>query len=172
MSLIGLVGYKGSGKSVVAATLEEQGFVRSPMAGPMKDFMVKYAGLSEEQVYGDLKEVVDPRFGLTPRFIMQQFGTEVVRSIHPDWWVKLKEVLLNTWAGSVSVVIEDVGFENEVDLVRSRGGIIVRVVRSGLVINDTHASEQLDCVADHLIINDGTLVDLKREALKLVGLKN
>jgi hypothetical protein len=81
------------------------------------------------------REQVDPwwadRLGiphLTPRFILQQWGTEVCRKgFHDDIWIaSLENKLRNS---RDDVVISDCRFPNEIQAIKQSGGLVVRVVR-------------------------------------------
>jgi hypothetical protein len=81
------------------------------------------------------REQVDPwwaqRLGiphLTPRYILQQWGTEVCRkNFHDDIWIaSLENKLRNS---RDDVVISDCRFPNEIRAIKQSGGIVVRVVR-------------------------------------------
>jgi hypothetical protein len=81
------------------------------------------------------REQVDPwwadRLGiphLTPRWILQQWGTEVCRkNFHDDIWIaSLENKLRNS---RDDVVISDCRFPNEIQAIKQSGGIVVRVVR-------------------------------------------
>src|ERR1044072_7313515 len=126
--LIGLSGLAGAGKSEVANVLvEEFGFQRVKFADPLKNMlrtMLRDMGFCEDDierhVEGDLKENEIPEIGTTTRHLMVTLGTEWGRDIiHPDLWIRL-------WAASADrferVVVDDVRFPNEVDLIRARGG--------------------------------------------------
>lgn len=72
--------------------------------------------LSDEQVFGDeLKEVIDERYGKTPREILQWFGTQM-RTIDPDIWCrKVAEEIENSYEmwGTNKIIITDFRFPNE-----------------------------------------------------------
>ena len=81
------------------------------------------------------REQVDPwwatRLGmkdLTPRWVLQYFGTEVVRSgFHDDMWIASLE---NKQSNSKdNVVITDVRFRNEIRMLRGLDAQIVEVAR-------------------------------------------
>jgi hypothetical protein len=65
---------------------------------------------------------------LTPRWVLQQWGTNVLRTgFHDDIWIaSLENKLRNT---SDDVVITDCRFPNEIKAIRAAGGKVVRVVR-------------------------------------------
>ena len=72
MSLIACCGKKQVGKNTFAD--ECKGFIQYAFAKPLKDTCKVLFLLSDEQLYGNLKEIQDKRWGKSPREIMQQFG--------------------------------------------------------------------------------------------------
>lgn len=172
--LIGLVGLAGAGKSEVARVLtEEFECFRVKFADPLKNMlraMLSDVGHCAEDVEryleGDLKEEIVDGIGATARHLMVTLGTEWGRDqVHPELWVTL-------WASKAErfahVVADDVRFENEVAAVRKAGGVVVQIVREGLVAA-AHASEQLVTEADHAIENVGSLDDLRAKVRELVA---
>lgn len=90
-TIIGICGRKRHGKDSVGHVLRlNHGYRTTAFADAVKRVAMDVYGLSWDQCYGDgpEKEAVDPRWGLSPRVIMQRIGTEVGRSIHPDTWVR------------------------------------------------------------------------------------
>ena len=206
MKILGICGRKRHGKDTVGHFLQSQGrYTPIAFADPIKRIAMDIYGLSYDQCYGsdEFKEAVDSRWGVTPRHIMQQIGTEVARAIHPETWVRYclstidkasgGEQPLIHWApargfvaartdllipeidirGPYTVltrwVITDVRFPNEAEHIRAAGGKIIKVVRPSLEgkQGDTHSSEtSIDEIEpDHLILNDGTLADLRAKVL-------
>jgi len=188
LRLIGICGRKRHGKDSVGRILRDYGYMNTAFADPVKRVAMDVYGLSWDQCYGDgpEKEAVDPRWGLSPRAIMQRLGTEVGRGIHLDTWIRhtLDNVrsaaagtgfVLRDDAGRAFVrvpppvsspwwVVTDLRFPNEADAVRAVGGRVLRVVRPSLgVPTDEHPSESsVDLVtADVTIVNDGSLEDLR-----------
>lgn len=169
--LIGITGLKTSGKDTCADYIcQTRGAVKFSFAEPLKNGCKHIFGLTDEQVNGDLKEVPDERwFGVTPRKILQFVGTELFRThLHElnenfgnDFWVKCME---NRIAGldKQIVVIPDVRFENELQMVKKYNGKVIRIIRPGLEQMDMHESE-LGCNkfdVDYEIRNDGSIEDL------------
>jgi hypothetical protein len=165
--LIGITGLAGSGKSAVANVLTtEFGFTRVKFAGPLKNMLhTMFADMGfceddrERMLEGDLKETVIPELGVTPRRLMVDLGTAWGREcIREDLWLRL-------WSAQADrfnrVVVDDVRFPNEVDIIRNRGGVIWRLERPGLAAG-SHVSEQLR-VADPEItlVNDRSLGGLQ-----------
>jgi hypothetical protein len=130
--LIGLVGKARSGKDTVANHLAKtHGFRRVAFADKLKEVCMELLDLSQDQCYGDLKEVEDPRYGKTPRWILQYIGTDVFRQIRPNIWVDLVvdryETLIHGFHG---LAVSDVRFPNEVEAIKLKGGFIWKTERT------------------------------------------
>jgi len=138
--IIGVIGKKHHGKSEVGKYLgETKNYIRMAFADKVKYTVQDIYGLSIEQLWLSDKEVIDKRYNLTPRFIMQRFGTEVARQIHPDTWVlALAREVENI---DKNIVIDDCRFKNEADWIHSEGGVIIRIVRPSIIEEDNHQSE-------------------------------
>lgn len=166
--IIGITGLMGSGKTTAAGRLiDVHGFTRHRMAGPLKA-MLHCLGLDERHTDGGLKETpCDLLGGRTPRHAMQTLGTEWGRAlIGSDLWV-------NAWRATLPaghVVVDDIRFANEADVVREAGGVVVRIDRPGLAAGG-HESELLEFDTDHVILNDGPLAQLYHEIDRLAPSK-
>lgn len=108
---------KRTGKDMLANMLvERQGFVRLAYADKLKEVVTDLFRFSPEQINGVEKEVVDRRYGITPRHVLQQVGTEHLRSLYPNIWTdyifqtKIPEYLAQ---GKSDFVITDLRFPNE-----------------------------------------------------------
>ena len=173
--LIGLAGKAGSGKTEVSRYLcENHGFHHMKFAGPLKS-MIKALfwdmGYSESDIYemveGNSKQAnMWGLSGNTPRNLMQTLGTEWGRDcLDKDFWVNITRQKIITCPGPV--VIDDTRFDNEAEMIRDLGGVVVQVDRpSGFAKLDVpHSSE--DGITDDLIsdyiINNGSLDDLTEE---------
>jgi hypothetical protein len=68
---------------------------------------------------------------LTPRFVLQRWGTDYRRTQNPDYWVhKFDEQLRADVCKSAElVVVTDVRFVNEAEMLRNHGAEIWRIVR-------------------------------------------
>lgn len=197
--IVGIAGKKRHGKDTVGEILaqEEFGFHRTAFALMVKVVAMDLFWLSYDQCFGGPgidREEIDPRWGLSPRQILQRIGTEMGRNTHPDVWVRnTLRLIEQAYEGESAVnlhlprertflrvkyapgkadrwAVTDVRFVNEARGIREAGGVIVKVVRPGLEDSgDTHASEtSVDLVEeDYLIVNDGTLEDLKTKISRL-----
>jgi len=140
--IIGVCGFIGSGKDTIADYLTNfHGFRRESFANSLKDAVAHVFGWDRTMLEGRTKqarewrEQVDPWWAerlnmpnLTPRWILQYWGTEVCRkAFHDDIWIaSLENKLRNS---TDDIVISDCRFPNEIKSIKDAGGIVVRVVR-------------------------------------------
>lgn len=111
------------------------------------------------------------------RWIMQRWGTDYRRAQQPGYWLAHAAVwVAEQQAGGHSrLVISDVRFEDEAALVRALGGKVLRVHRpecdAGMPDETAgHASEveQHLIATDDVIVNDGSIEELRVEVLRVV----
>ena len=177
--IIGIAGVAGAGKSSLAEILEERhGLVRTPFAGPIKDMLAAFlraSGVTDltihRMVNGELKEQPAPVLGgRSPREAMQALGTEWGRNfVTPDLWTESWRYRagLELLRGVAGITVDDIRFPNEVAAIRSMGGVVIRVERPGFTGVNLHPSEQQVLEPDHVLVNDGTLADLRAKAEEL-----
>lgn len=107
---------------------------------------------------------------LTPRRLLQLLGTEAGRNIiHPNIWVN---ALFADYDLDSNWIITDVRFPNEAQVIKDKGGILIRVERPGIESHcgGQHLSEtSLDAYDkfDYVIENDGTIQDLIDKVMAL-----
>ena len=197
--LIGICGLIGSGKDTVADYLVNfHNFRRESFAGTLKDSVSDIFGWDRDLLEGrtqssrEWREQVDAwwaqRLGipnLTPRWILQYWGTEVLRlGFHSDIWIASLE---NKIRKSLDhVVVTDCRFPNEVEALRHAGGRVFRVFRGPppewwgdavanpdlmpLLHPQVHASEYswAPTKFDAVINNNGTIDELYSQIKNLV----
>lgn len=165
--LIGFTGRKRSGKDTAAAGLQALGFESLSFAFLMKEMlgvMLEHQGATDEEIhgmlYGDYKEVPTPLLGnRSPRHAMQTLGTEWGRClIDTNIWV---DATMRAAMQLPRVVIPDVRFHNEVKAIQDRGGVVIRITRAGVAV-DQHESERWidELEVDFELENDGSIEDL------------
>ena len=140
--IIGVCGFIGSGKDTIADYLVNvHGFRRESFANTLKDAVAAVFGWDRTLLEGRTKEArewreqVDPwwaeRLGmpnLTPRWVLQYWGTEVCRrGFHDDIWIASVENKLRRTKDNI--VISDCRFPNEISSIKDAGGVVIRVVR-------------------------------------------
>jgi hypothetical protein len=202
--IIGICGFIGSGKDTVADYLVNfHEFRRESFASTLKDAVASVFGWDRTMLEGRTKEArewreqVDPWWAtrldmptLTPRWVLQFWGTEVCRrSFHDDIWIaSLENKLRNS---KDNVVISDCRFPNEIKSIKEAGGIIVWVKRgelpewyniaveanqgNSIAANDLkmkkiHASETawVGTQFDFVIDNSGSIEDLFNKVKNLL----
>ena len=202
--IIGVCGFIGSGKDTIADYLVGfHGYRRDSFAGTLKDAVAAVFGWDRELLEGRTpearawREQVDQWWAtrlnmpnLTPRWVLQYWGTEVCRkAFHDDIWIAALEARLSR--RSDDTVISDVRFPNEITSIRNAGGKIVWVKRgelpswcimagkanNGDVVAQTklkelgvHVSETawVGTEFDHEIDNTGTIEELYTSIKNLV----
>lgn len=139
--IIGIVGFIGSGKDTVADYLVNfHGFRRESFANSLKDAVSLVFGWDRELLEGRTKQSREWREtrddwwskrlkkDITPRWVLQYWGTEVVRKgFHDDMWVASLENRLRS--STDDIVITDCRFPNEIKAIRNAGGRVVRIKR-------------------------------------------
>lgn len=178
--IIGLIGYIGSGKGTVGDILvRDHGYRQFAFADSLKDAVAQIFLWPRGLLEGDttssraFRERVDPwwshklGYEVTPRLILQKMGTEACRhGIADNIWIAALEKRIQ---GYDDVVITDCRFPNEIEFIRSAGGKIIQVERDPLptadAISKMHISETAwrETIPDHIITNDGTIDDLKKD---------
>lgn len=195
-TIIGVSGKKRHGKNAVASILAED-FAALPIAfaDPLKAMVMDLYAFSVEQVYGDLKEVVDSRVGFAPRAAMQHLGASV-RQLHRDTWARktIQTIQAAEQGAIVSLfsetrgcplptrsitgrwVISDCRHVNEANEIRAMGGVVVLVQRPGADTGsfEDHESElEIDQInPDYILVNNGTLMDLRHKVHALMTRMN
>lgn len=206
--IVGFVGFIGSGKDTAADYLVNfHGFRRDSFANTLKDAVAAVFGWDRTLLEGrtaesrEWRDQVDfwwsNRLGkqITPRWVLQYWGTEVLRNhFHDDIWIASLENKLRKTKDNI--VISDVRFPNEIEAIHNAKGLVVRVKRGpdpdwytdALNMNkgptnmswaiskqrmselNIHASETswVGGNIDYIITNDTTIDDLFQQLRSLV----
>jgi len=176
----------GSGKDTVSKRLEEKhGFRRDSFAKSLKDAVSAMFNWDREMLEGNGEEsrkwrespdeFWSERFGksVTPRWVLQYFGTEVMRQhMHDAIWI---DSCLSRYDGTPTV-ISDTRFQNELKTIKANGGEIILVKRGDLPTREqmqergAHKSEWdwMGWNFDHVIENNGTKEELYQKVDNLV----
>jgi hypothetical protein len=143
--IIGVCGFIGSGKDTVADYLVNfHEFRRDSFAATLKDAVSSVFNWDRELLEGRTKqarewrEQVDSWWAerlnmpnLTPRLILQLWGTEVCRrGFHDDIWIASVENKIRN--SKDNIVISDCRFPNEIKSIKNAGGKVIWVQRGVL----------------------------------------
>jgi len=169
--LLGLAGRAGVGKSTAAALLAARGLVVINFADPIRDMLYAVMDWGQAHFDGPQKEIVDPRYGCSPREAVQTLG-DWGRDRMPNFWIaladelyrELRETCIGEADGWWGAVLADVRTEEEAAWVRENGGHVVHVLRSDVEAVREHATEGgvRYQPGDFNLSNDGTVEELER----------
>jgi hypothetical protein len=196
--LIGLNGISGSGKDTVADIYESYGYIRLSFAEHLKKVCCIVFGWDENDITGknqtsrQWREEVDHwwsfRLGrqITPRQILQEIGTNVFRDHFDEniWLYSISRKIEKYLIEDKNVIITDVRFANESDMIKCYNGIIIHIDRPNdkewlndakiMNYNDfkqkwknVHESDyfSVNIEYDKIILNQGSIDDLKSKIL-------
>jgi dephospho-CoA kinase len=142
--ILAICGFEGAGKSTVAKYLvEKYGFVELSFAKCLKDIVALIFGWERRLLEGDteesriFRETKDEFWSsefnrkITPRIVLQEMGMNL-RQYHEDIWatiVKRKIYDLQQHDAKVNIVIPDLRFNNEFQMIKKMNSKVVYVYR-------------------------------------------
>ena len=161
--LIGLTGKARSGKDTVGNYLAKKEFTTYAMASPIKEACRVIFDWNDRHLHGDLKEVIDEMYEVTPREAMQKLGTEFGRDMINTrlWELRATKEIQTT----PNLVVTDIRFDNEAELIIKNGGFVMNIEREmrneikgiGGHQSETGVSQKL---ITHNVNNNGSLKEL------------
>lgn len=173
--IVALCGARRTGKDTVASYLvEHHGYEHVKITAPLKRVCQTLFHFTEDQLETDSKELPDPRWGISPRQVMQFLGTEVfqykIQELLPEvgrcFWINSLATLIRANPDK-RYVISDMRFLHEHQVLQSIDPSSMRTIRvsSQRVAPspaDTHLSEceHHGIPADADLTNNGTKEDL------------
>ena len=182
--LIGLVGYKGSGKTtacnIIKKHLDDVGQInfKDALIAEIKEKFPDLLGaildnLNEECPPGSRPHNLQDLFDWKPplvRTLMQNYGTDVRRKEDADYWVR-------EWVENIrdhrteTILVDDIRFLNEAGTGQGDDVILIRLERTDLEQTDTHQSEteQKEIECDYTItVGKDEHDKLERELIKIL----
>lgn len=161
--IIGLSGRRRGGKSTLADHLVyRHGFVRlHPFEGGKAacGAYLRHIGVPEDEAlrmtHGDLKDTPSAWLpdNQTPRYLMERLGKFMGVDMGPEWTLGQELARSGRLAPDRDIVVESVVYE--ADVLRSFGGVIIRVDRPGQKIVGVETDAFTDrCTPDHVFRND------------------
>lgn len=143
-TIVAVTGTIGSGKDTISEVFKEKfGFYQLSFGKILKDTVAVLFGWDRALLEGDTEESrewrnkIDPFWStrldmkITPRFILQHFGTNIVRThFNTDIWVHcLEKTMVDLPHNVDKIIISDCRFINELALVQKYNGTMIEVIR-------------------------------------------
>jgi hypothetical protein len=152
MTMIAVCGLKRTGKDTVANYLSSvYNLEHVKISKPLKSSIQILFQFSDQQVNGNEKDVIDTRWGITPRDAMNFFGTEIFqykiqelltqKQFKRRFWI---HSFMETLCSTRNYVVSDLRFYHEYQALKSKYGERLYVVKLQSDVNITcqqHASE-------------------------------
>ncbi len=173
--IIGLSGLAGSGKTTACNALQKEfDCDYFHMADTLKDLCRHLFDLTDEQVNGPGKDIVDERYGVTPREIILRLN-DPCRGIDPDVWIMacLKKIVTKENKARIAIV-DGCRYANEFPKLQDWGGKVIRIKKVRQLPPSTHASEAghakiPDSAFDTIILAEpGDVADLTEQVVHRV----
>lgn len=144
--IIGIIGQKGTGKDTVADYIvKSNDFKKISYAEPLKKICKELFDLTDEQLNDQHeKEKIDPRWGMSPRTILQSIGTDLFRKHYDEnFWVNI--LIQKIKNKNDNFIISDIRHQNELDILCSNfkfeNILILRLFRKNDIV-DHHSTEK------------------------------
>lgn len=193
--IISLSGKIGSGKDTVAEIINQitpyHNWETKKFAGKLKVIAEILTGIPkihfEDQEFK--KRDMGPEWGMTYRELLQKLGTDALRNgLHENVWVN--SLFADYQANTVTVgtsefditekdelpnwIITDCRFPNELNAIKERNGITIKVVRDNAVVSDHPSETALDTYTNwnYVIDNNGSIEDLKAKVSEILDKEN
>jgi len=175
--IVAFLGSKRVGKDTSADFLVRmKGYKKYSLADPMKKALKLLFHFSDDQLWGDDKEAIDPYWQVSPREMMQFIGIDVLAEELPNRFPPIKSNGKNFHIRHFDLyvkqhptellVISDLRMQEDVFALKEMGAVIIKLIRPGTNNNDTHISEQgvAGIVSyDYEVINGGTIDQLEQK---------
>jgi hypothetical protein len=180
MKYIGIAGFAGSGKDTAADAISsifpqaKSHFLATPLKNTVSDlFMIP----SHHMYDRTKKEEINKEWGKSPRQIMQDFGMMIRQNFGDDFWIKRLDITLGYLYSKEHeqdniIVVPDIRFQNEIDWIYSKGGILLVIQRDSIEPMD-HPSERINILnlkeeQTHYIQNNSTISAFKVSVINAV----
>ena len=164
--IIGLVGNKRVGKDTCADYLcYTHNFKKYSFATYLKESLKILFDWDDNSFNDDNKEKIDEYWSCTPRYMCQELGS-FLRNININFHIKRldKDIQKHLLNRKENIIFSDIRYQNELDYVKSLGGIIIKIDRNTILNNySNHESEtsiQYLNNIDHYIDNNSTKQEL------------
>jgi dephospho-CoA kinase len=182
--IIAICGARRCGKDTLAHILEEHyGYKHLKISQELKSIVSQLFSFNQEQLENDNKDFVDERYGITPREIMQFFGTEMMQyklgellpSMGKKFWIKLfieRYIKTNPYE---KIVVSDMRFIHEYEELKKYNALVVQIKRNNNPYKndklDNHISEKeyKEIPVDLMLENNDSRTAFEKSALKAIS---
>ena len=168
--IIGLLGRSRSGKDTICDYIISSypliSIEKRRLAQPIKDAVCALYGFNRHQVECADKDRVDTDIGISPRAAMVGITDHVMGTMGREFFSKRLFLSVDTTLSVDinTIIIPDVRYAHDIDYIRSRGGIVIKVSRDGTHDNQVphYAWEDpIDAMrGDVHVHNDGNIEEL------------
>lgn len=174
--IIGLLGRSRVGKDTAAAAiidvLGNQHATIERLSQPLKDAVCGLYGFTGDQVETEQKEVVDPRYGCTPRVCIQRLCDHIMGMHGVDFFSRKLfqryDVALS--AQRKCIVIPDIRYEHDIREIQNRGGFVIKIerpVHMGVPLHPWEA--HIDALAGtYTVVNDSDVNALREKISQIL----
>jgi dephospho-CoA kinase len=182
-TIIAICGKKRCGKDTAANYLQLAfEYKNIKLASKLKDTLKVLFDLNDEQIEGHSKDDIITSLNITPRKLMQWFGTEIMQfqlqKILPNqgrrFWI---DQIIKTISSSNhnKFVISDLRFHHEIDALLETfpQTLVLRIERDlANAINDDHKSEQefLNISPNYVIHNNASLDEFQIKLNQMISI--
>lgn len=169
--IIGIVGRSRSGKDSVAEMIIAlyPNYHIQRLSTPLKKAICALYDFEVGQLEDDRKEVVDTQWHKSPRETIQSLTNYMMSYMGYDFFTRRLYAKYDDKAIPRCMIIPDIRYKHDIDEIKKRGGIVIKVERNNNRINHLFENNVDNLVGDYTIHNKGTLEDLEAEVVKLVS---
>ena len=172
--IIGLLGRSRVGKdttaSILVSILGSDNIAITRLSQPLKDAVQILYGFTHEQVEDAAKEIIDVRYNMTPRTCIQRLCDHMMKTHSVDFFSKQLFGRYDTGSfRQQHIIIPDVRYEHDIHEIRRRGGIVIKVERSGMDIPRHPWEDSIDALqGDVRIVNDKDIEWVREQVSQIV----
>jgi hypothetical protein len=165
--LIGLAGFKRSGKDTAGKALVRLGFARVAFGDALREEVFAMHPKAKAIKDEDKERPQDFLGGKSLRDVLIAVG-QGRRAEDPGYWVRLaRDRIAAHLQEGRSVVVTDVRMHNEIDALRELGAVLAWISRPGVSSNGHETEQDTSFLCDHEIVNGSTPYALEGKIVAL-----
>lgn len=159
--IIGIAGRSRCGKDTIAQIIIDtypQYEIRR-LSEPLKNAVTTLYSFTPEQIESDAKELIDKRWGKTPREIMQSFTDYMMSYMGNDFFTRQ---LYFKYKPEQYIIIPDIRYEHDVHEIKKRDGIVIKVERPSSFVRHNFEQHIDNLTYNYVVKNTGTIEELRK----------